>query len=146
MSDLAPWLAHYDGNVRPSLGPYPNRTLLDYLDEHVRERPTGAAVIFKGTTLTWADLDRQSDAFAAALRSIGVTAGERVALLLPNCPQFLVAEFGAWKIGAIVAPLNPIYTEHELAGPLRENGVETVVTLTRFYERIRSEEHTSELQ
>ena len=42
------------------------------------------------------------------------------ALLLPNCPQFFIAELGAWKIGAIVAPLNPIYTEHELEGPLRE--------------------------
>jgi long-chain acyl-CoA synthetase len=56
---------------------------------------------------------------------------------LPNCPQFFIAEFGAWKIGAIVAPLNPIYTEHELEGPLREHGIETIVTLTRFYERVK---------
>lgn len=137
MSALAPWLPHYDANVRPSLGPYPNRTLLDYLADHVRERPSAPAILYKGSTLTWADLDRQSDAFAAALLSIGVAAGDRVGLLLPNCPQFMVAEFGAWKIGAIVAPLNPTYTEHELEGPLRENGVETVVTLTRFYERIK---------
>jgi long-chain acyl-CoA synthetase len=60
-----------------------------------------------------------------------------VGLILPNCPQFFVAELGAWKLGALTAPLNPTYTEHELEGPLRENGVETVVTLTRFYERVK---------
>lgn len=137
MSAWAPWLAHYDSDVRPTLGSYPNRTLLDYLADHVRERPTAPALLFKGATLSWSALDRESDAFAAALRAIGVTRGDRVALLLPNCPQFFVAEFAAWKIGAIVAPLNPIYTEHELEGPLRDNGIETIVTLTRFYDRVK---------
>src|SRR4030095_4226800 len=69
--------------------------------------------------------------------SVGVRRVDRVGLLLPNCPQFFVAEVGAWKIGAIVAPLNPIYTEHELEGPLRDNGIETMVTLTRFYQRVK---------
>jgi long-chain acyl-CoA synthetase len=49
----------------------------------------------------------------------------------------MIAEFGAWKLGAIVAPLNPLYTEQELEGALRENGVETIVTLTRFYGRVK---------
>ena len=49
-------------------------------------------------------------------------------MLLPNCPQFLIAELGAWKLGAIVAPINPIYTEHEIEGPLREHRIETIVT------------------
>jgi len=60
-----------------------------------------------------------------------------VALLLPNCPQFFIAQFAAWKIGAIVAPLNPLYTEYEIEGPLREHGVETIVTLTRFYDLVK---------
>jgi long-chain acyl-CoA synthetase len=60
-----------------------------------------------------------------------------VALLLPNCPQFLIAEFGAWKAGAIVAPLNPLYTEREIESALHESGAGTIVTLTRFYERIK---------
>lgn len=137
MSAWAPWLAHYDSGVRPTLGPYQNRTLLDYLSDHVRERPAAPALLFKGASLSWSTLDRESDAFAAALRAVGVTRGDRVALLLPNCPQFFVAEFAAWKIGAIVAPLNPIYTEHELEGPLRDNGIETIVTLTRFYDRVK---------
>lgn len=137
MSGSAPWLRHYDAGVPATLGTYPNRTILDFVDDSVRERPASAALLFKGASVTYAELDRQSDAFAAGLMSLGVRRGDRVALLLPNCPQFFVAELGAWKIGAIVAPLNPIYTEHELEGPLRENGIETVVTLTRFYERVK---------
>src|SRR5437762_3240145 len=62
----------------------------------------------------------------------------RVALLLPNCPQFGIVELAAWKLGAIVAPLNPTYTERELEGPLRDHAIETVVTLTRFYGRVKS--------
>jgi long-chain acyl-CoA synthetase len=134
----APWLAHYDPGVPATLGPYPNRTLLDYVTDWARERPNDPALLFKGATLTWADLERLSDQCAAAFKSLGVSRGDRVGLLLPNCPQFLIAELGAWKLGAIVAPLNPIYTEHELEGPLRDNQIETVVTLTRFYKRIKS--------
>ena len=137
MRDPSPWLRHYDAGVPATIGSYPNRTLLDYVDDAVRERPASAALLFKGATVTYADLDRDSDAFAAALVSLGVRRGDRVGLLLPNCPQFFVAELGAWKIGAIVAPLNPIYTEHELEGPLRDNGIETMVTLTRFYQRVK---------
>ncbi len=134
----APWLAHYDSGVPPSLEPYPDRTLVDYLSDAARTQPNAAALLFKGTTLTFAELDRLSDACASAFAALGITRGDRVGLLLPNCPQFFIAEFGAWKLGAIVAPFNPTYTERELEGPIREHGVETIVTLTRFYRRIKA--------
>ncbi len=137
MAVAAPWLAHYDPEVPPTLAPYPPRTLLDALAGHARAQPEAAATSFKGARLSYADLDRLSSQCAAAFAALGVRRGDRVGLLLPNCPQFLIAQFGAWKLGAIVAPLNPIYTEHELEGPLREHGVETIVTLTRFYERVK---------
>src|SRR5262245_57460013 len=146
MSRTAPWLSHYDAGVSATLRPYPQRTILDYLDDSVRQRPTATALLFKGATLSYSDLDRQSDAFGSALLSLGVKRGDRVALLLPNCPQFLVAELGAWKIGAIVTPLNPIYTDHELEGPLRENGVETILTLTRFYDRVKRVQKSTNLR
>jgi len=133
----APWLSHYDADVPRSLAPYPNRTILDYLADLVRTRPHDPALLFKGATISWEQLDRDADAFAAALVGLGVARGDRVGLLLPNCPQFFVAELAAWKLGAIVAPLNPIYPEHELEGPIAENGIETVLTLTRFYERVK---------
>ena len=87
--------------------------------------------------MTYGELDRLSDACASAFASLGIRRGDRVALLLPNCPQFFIAQFGAWKIGAIVAPLNPIYTEQELEDPVRDSGIDTIVTLTRFYNRVK---------
>src|SRR5213594_1317277 len=137
MSTSAPWLAHYDPDVPATLAPYPARTLVDYLADAAHSQPDKPALLFKGATMTYGRLARLSDACAAAFSSLGVGRGDRVALLLPNCPQFLIAEFGAWKLGAIVSPLNPIYTEHELEPPLKEQGVETIVTLTRFYPRIK---------
>jgi long-chain acyl-CoA synthetase len=132
----APWLDHYDSGVPASLAPYPTRTILDYVTDQVRKRPNAPALLFKGASVSWAQLERDSSAFAAGLDAMGVARGDRVGLLLPNCPQFVIAELGAWKVGAIVAPLNPIYTERELEAPLRENGIDTVVTLTRFYDRL----------
>ena len=124
------WLRHYDQGVPDTLSPYPERTLLDDLAEAVAERPGAPALLFKGRTVTHGELDRLSDAFAAALAGLGVAPGDRVALLLPNCPQFLIGELGAWKAGAILVPLNPIYTEQELEGALRRTGAETILVLT----------------
>ena len=134
----APWLAHYDAGVPATLAPYPERTLLDDLAEAVVERPGAPALLFKGRTVSHGELDRASDAFAAALAGLGVAKGDRVALLLPNCPQFLVCELGAWKAGAVLVPLNPIYTEQELEGALARTGAETIVVLTPFYGRVKA--------
>jgi long-chain acyl-CoA synthetase len=135
---MRPWLAHYDADVPRSLEPYPERTLIDYLTQNAREHGGDAGLIFEGKRISWAELERSSDAFAAALTELGVGVGDRVALILPNCPQFLIAEFGAWKVGAIVAPLNPVYTEHELATLLAASGARVVVVLTRYYERLKT--------
>jgi len=138
-----PWLAHYDPGVPASLAPYPRRTLLDYLNDSVRERPGHPAFLFKGRAFTLAEFERTSDAFAVALQSLGVKRGDRVAAMLPNCPQFFIAEFATWKLGGIFAPLNPIYTEEELAGPLTNIDAKVVVTLSSFYERLKkAQPHT----
>ncbi|HJP84509.1 MAG TPA: long-chain fatty acid--CoA ligase [Gemmatimonadaceae bacterium] len=132
------WLAHYDEGVPRSLEPYPDRTLVDYLRDASLQWPDKPALLFKGATISYRRLDRESDAFAAALHSMGVKGGDRVAICLPNCPQFLVAEFGAWKIGAIAAPFNPTYTERETQDALQATGAETVVVLNRFYGKVKS--------
>jgi long-chain acyl-CoA synthetase len=133
-----PWLAHYDPDVPKTLVPYPDRTLLDYLDDLARDHPGKPALLFKGASMTYGGLQAASDAFAAALVSMGVTPGDRVALVLPNAPQFFVCEFGAWKAGAIVVPVNPTYSERELEGVLETTRAETVVTLTPFYKRVKA--------
>jgi long-chain acyl-CoA synthetase len=134
----APWLEHYDEGIPASVGPYPERTMLDDLADAVAERPGAVALLFKGRAISHGELDRRSDAFAAALAGLGVAKGDRVALLLPNCPQFLICELGAWKAGAILVPLNPIYTEQELEGALARTGAETIVVLTPFYHRVKA--------
>src|SRR6266852_3209124 len=137
MTAPAPWLSHYDADVPATLAPYPDRTLVDAIAEFARTQPDRPAMLFKGARVTYGELARLSDACAAAFSALGIGRGDRVGLLLPNCPQFLIAQFGAWKVGAIVAPINPTYTERELEGPIREHGIETIVTLTRFYQRVK---------
>ncbi len=132
-----PWLAHYDSDVPPHLT-YPDKTLVDYLTDLGRDHGAKPALLFKGATVSYTDLDSHSSAFAAALAALGVRPGDRVALVLPNCPQFFVAEFGAWKAGGVVVPLNPTYTERELEGALTATGATIVVALTPFYQRIKN--------
>jgi long-chain acyl-CoA synthetase len=108
------WLARYDPGGPRSLFPYPETTLLEFLAQTARRRPDQPFILFKGARRGGA-LERLPDAFAAALLSLGVRKGDRFAVLLPNCPQFLIAELGACKAGAVPVPLNPIYGESESA-------------------------------
>jgi long-chain acyl-CoA synthetase len=115
------------------LAPYPARTLLNYVTEAAQLRPDHPALLFKGRTLSCGELDRLSDSFSAALLELGVAKGDRVAVILPNCPQFVIALVGSWKAGAVVAPLNPLYTSRELVEALNRLGSKNVVILTRDY-------------
>ena len=133
-----PWLEHYDDDVPATLAPYSEGTLVDYLDRHVAQRPGSAALLFKGRAITWQQLDQLSDSCAVALASVGVGRGDRVGLLLPNCPQFAIVQFAVWKLGAIVVALNPVYTEHELVPPLVNTRTRVVVALSKFYDRLKA--------
>jgi long-chain acyl-CoA synthetase len=132
------WHTNYDDGVPTSLAPYPERDLSDYLREAAARWPDRPALFFKGTAVSYERLEKESNALAAALEDMGVKPGDRVGICLPNCPQFLVAEFAAWKIGAIACPFNPTYTEREMEDALRATGAETVVVLNRFYGRVKS--------
>ena len=120
--ETKPWLEHYDEGVPHTLQPYPDRTLLDAISDTARQRPDHPASLFKGASLSYGEWERLSDAFAAGLAAQGVKKGDRVALVLPNTPHFLIAELGAWKAGAIAVPMNPLYTEHELEQAFQECG------------------------
>jgi len=133
----APWLDHYDPGIPRSIGTYPEKTLVDILSERVRQEPAATALIFRGRRFSVAEIDRASDALAHSFSRLGVKHGDRVALVLPNAPQFIICQFAAWKIGAICAPQNPIYTDRELDESLGASQPETIVTLTPFYERVK---------
>ncbi|MGZ8376231.1 MAG: AMP-binding protein [Gemmatirosa sp.] len=133
-----PWTAHYDATVPASLAPYPDETLVDVVRRQAGERPSGAALRFEGAVTTFAALLREAQAFARALEQRGVVRGDRVALVLPNCPQFVVAELGAWLAGAVVAPMNPTYPDEELASLLARSGATVAVVLAPFYDRVKA--------
>jgi long-chain acyl-CoA synthetase len=132
-----PWFKHYDEGVPHSLKPYPEKTLLDVLREDSLAHADSPALLFKGASLSYGELERQSTAFAAALISAGIRKGDRVAVLLPNSPQMIIAEFGIWKAGGIVVPLNPLYTERELEHAFVACGAEIAVVLTLYYTKVK---------
>ena len=141
-----PWLGQYDAGVPLTLAPYPAGTLVDVIQRTATDRPAHPALIFKGARVSYGDFDRSTDALARALRALGVRPGDRVAILMPNAPQAVIAQFGAWKAGAIVAPLNPLYTEYELKRALDECGAETIVVLTPFYRKVKRIQSTTALR
>jgi long-chain acyl-CoA synthetase len=125
-------------DVPRTLAPYPRRTLLDVVAETARARPEHPALLFEGARMSYRRLEQLSDAFAAALAALGVGKGDTVALLVPNAPQAVVAQLGAWKAGAVAAPLNPLYTADELEPVLRSTGARVAVVLTPFYEKLKA--------
>jgi long-chain acyl-CoA synthetase len=133
-----PWLKRYDPLLPHTLEPYPDCTLLDKLAETVQQRPDHVSIIFKGLHISAARLEALSNDFAAALLDLGLTKGERVAALLPNSPQAIIAQLGAWKAGAIFCPINSTYTEWELEHALNECEATWVVVLNPFYEKVKS--------
>ena len=120
MTSDRPWIHQYDKGVPPTLEPYPEHTLVDIVRRTASERPDDPALYFNGRALSYAEIERESNALAEALKSLGIDSGARVALLMPNSPQMVISELAVWKAGAIVVPLNPLYTETELVYALNE--------------------------
>ncbi len=133
-----PWFKSYDPLLPHTLEPYPERTLLDVLADTVKQRPDHLMLIFNGSHLSVSQVDGLSNDFAAALYELGVAQGERVAVLLPNSPQAVIAQLGAWKAGTIFCPINSTYTEWELEHALNECEAETVVVLNPFYKKVKA--------
>ena len=131
------WLKNYDPGVPHSLEPYPQKTLLDYVDEAVKEHPNYPMLLFKGRKVSYAEVQKISDELAAALVARGVKKGDRVALIMPNCPQAIIGRWGAWKAGAILVHINPVYTDAEMEHALNDCGAETAIVMTAFYNQFK---------
>src|SRR5215510_11519161 len=123
-----PWLKRYDYWVRSNLS-YPGRPLADILNISAVERPDHPATHFLGAQLTFLDLKRRADALAASLARLGIVKGDRVGIMLPNCPQYIIAAFGILRLGAIVVNINPSYTPREALIVTSDSGVRVVITL-----------------
>ena len=129
------WHQFYDPEVASSLD-YPETTLYELFEKAVQESPGRSATLFFGARISYRKLGQLVDQFAAALASLGVKPGDRVALILPNLPVYPVAHFAAMKLGAVLVPTNPLYVERELEYQLNDSGAETIVALDKLHRRI----------
>jgi long-chain acyl-CoA synthetase len=123
-----PWLRHYDYWVRSQLS-YPGRPLGDILNITAVERPDRPATQFLGAQLTFLDLKRRADALAASLAELGIVKGDRVGIMLPNCPQYIIAAFAVLRLGAVVVNINPAYTAREFLIVVRDSTPRIVITI-----------------
>jgi long-chain acyl-CoA synthetase len=130
-----PWVSSYPTGV-PADYVFPKTPLTRLLDDATASYPTHVALAFLGAKTTYKELKAQVDAFAGALQSLGVQKGDRVAIVLPNCPQNVIAFFAAMRLGAVVVEHNPLYTETELRHQLADCGAKVVVCLDRVYETL----------
>ena len=133
------WAHHWPRGV-PRVPHYPfgEVPLTDYLQRWSATQPDKPAVIFYGATTTYAELNRQSDAFAALLAAQGLGQGNRVAVFLPNCPQFLIAFFGILKFGCVHVPVNPMFKEHELLYELEDTGATALLAQDQLMPLVRA--------
>jgi len=131
-----PWLDFYDRHVPEHLD-YPKTTLPAALKETACRFPKHPAMIFRGNRMSYHEYDASVDRFAAALQRLGVKKGDRVAVHLPNCPQFPIAYNGVLRCGGIVVPCNPIYRAREMLHQINDSGAEIIVTLSSMYPTIK---------
>ncbi len=124
--DSRPWLPQYAPDV-PADIVVTDETLCDLLDSAVARFADHVALDFYGRTTTYARLGDEVSRAAEVLRSHGVGAGDRVALVLPNCPQHVVAFYAVLRLGAIVVEHNPLYTADELATQFADHGARIAV-------------------
>lgn len=137
MDENKPWAAHYPPEIQLSYT-YPKKNLAYFLLDTAQKYPDHLALDFMGKTLTYNELKDAAWRFANALRELGIAKGDRVAIMLPNCPPAVIAYYGTLLLGAVVVQTNPLYTERELIHQLRDSEAKLIVTLDILMKRIRN--------
>src|SRR5262245_38246242 len=123
-----PWLNHYNYWI-PAHMNYPRRPLHEILRLTAAEVPDRPATAFLGAHLTFSQIKEQADKFATALVRLGVKHGDRVGIMLPNCPQYMIATFAILRLGATVVNVNPLYTPREILVVAKDSGMRALLTL-----------------
>lgn len=129
------WHRFYDEDVPYTIEP-PVEPLFVQLAKTALEFPQVIATDFMGARLTYRQLAEQVNRFASSLSGLGVEAGDRIAIMLPNCPQIIIAYYAALSIGAVVVMTNPMYVEREMAHQFSDAGVKVLVGLDHLMPRI----------
>ncbi len=126
-----PWLNFYD-NETPISIEYPHYPIYELLERSAERHPDNILSIFYGNTLTYKQIKEFSDSLAHSLVKMGLTKDDRVALLLPNFPGYIISYYGILKAGCTVVPLNPLYTESELHYQVSDSNAKLIITIPQF--------------
>jgi len=132
-----PWVKHYSGFADPETE-VPAGSLTDLFREAVDEHSEKTAITFYGHSVPFPQLGQMVEGLAGALHDNGVQKGNRVAVMLPNCPQYVVAFFATVRLGATVTQLNPMYVEREIEYILRDSGAKKVIVYADMYPRVKA--------
>jgi long-chain acyl-CoA synthetase len=127
-----PWFKFWPEGV-PKHIDYPEVPLFEFLRKTAEKHPYNTALAYFHREITYKELDTLTDRFATALDSLGVKKGDKVAIFLPNVPQFVIAYYGTIKIGAVATAVSPLYKEREVEHQLKDSEAETIVVLDLLY-------------
>ncbi|HEY5531839.1 MAG TPA: long-chain fatty acid--CoA ligase [Candidatus Anoxymicrobiaceae bacterium] len=135
--DPKPWYSSYVPGV-PEAIDYEKMTVSASLSRSARQFPDAPALIFMGKKISFSELDALVNGFARALMGLGINKGDKVAMILPNIPQVVIANMATLRIGAVVVMNNPLYTEHELAHQLDDSDSRIALTIGPLVPRVLS--------
>jgi len=131
-----PWHDCYDEGIPSSLT-YPEVPLFHFLEDSAKKYPDKPCTIFKGAEISYQEMSKITDQLAAALVGLGVKKGDRVGILIPNTPQFVMAYFAVLKIGGVVVATNPQYTEREIKHQANDSGMKLMILMSNYYELVK---------
>lgn len=127
-----PWLSSYPPGVPADIDPAQYASLVALMDESFRKYADRPAYSFMGKLVSYGDVDRASQSFAGYLQGLGLAKGDRVAVMMPNCPQYPIAVAAILRAGLILVNVNPLYTARELEHQLKDSGAKAIVIMENF--------------
>ena len=131
-----PWFKHYESDVPKSIE-YPEVPLYHFLEKSAEKYPDQACATFKGSAITYSEMDELTNRLAGALAAMGVKKGTPVGIFMPNSPQFVMAFYAILKAGGIVVATNPLYTGREIEHQMKDSGTEIMLVMSNFYSLIK---------
>ena len=134
-----PWLKFYLPEVAPDIE-IPKKSAVETFNEATDKWKDRTAVVFYGRKMSYRDLREHVDRFAAAMHDLGIKKGDRVALLLLNSPQFIIAYFGALKAGAVLTAISPFYVSPEIKHQIEDSGARMIICQDTLYENVERAE------
>ncbi len=145
MKNEPAWFSHWPTGV-PKHITYPKTPLQKILTKTAANYPKKNAITYNEREISYSQLETLSNKFANSMIKLGVNKGDRVALFLPNIPQFIISYFGALKAGAVVTAISPLHREREVEYQLGDSDAETIVTLDSTLPIIKNVKHKTQLR